>query len=54
MVAKGEMYQGPGGKEFLGRKTSEGFIGVPSENQNKIDDKARANLKKKYSGPSVS
>jgi hypothetical protein len=49
-----ETYKGPGGKEFVGNKTSEGFIGLPSENQNKIDDKARANLKKKYSGPSVS
>ena len=49
-----ETYKGPGGKEFVGNKTSEGFVGLPSENQNKIDDKARANLKKKYSGPSVS
>jgi hypothetical protein len=49
-----ETYKGPGGKEFVGNKTSEGFVGLPSENQNKIDDKARVNLKKKYSGPSVS
>ena len=48
-----ETYKGPGGKEFVGNKTSEGFIGLPSENQNKTDEKARANLKKKYSGPSL-
>jgi hypothetical protein len=48
-----EAYKGPGGKEFVGNKTSEGFIGLPSENQNKVDEKARANLKKKYSGPSL-
>jgi hypothetical protein len=53
VTPKGKTYQGPGGKEFIGSNTSDGFIGVPSENQNKIDDKARANLKKKYSGPSL-
>jgi hypothetical protein len=39
-----ETYKGPGGKEFVGNKTSEGFIGLPSENQNKTDAIARSNL----------
>lgn len=32
-----ETYKGPGGKEFVGNKTSEGFIGLPSKNQNEAD-----------------
>ena len=39
-----ETYKGPGGKEFIGNKTSEGFIGLPSESQNKTDSVARSNL----------
>lgn len=30
-------YKGPGGKEFVGNQTSEGFIGLPSADQNKAD-----------------
>jgi hypothetical protein len=29
-----ETYKGPGGKEFVGNQTSEGFIGLPSAGQN--------------------
>ena len=32
-----ETYKGPGGKEFVGNRTSEGFIGLPSADQNKAD-----------------
>lgn len=32
-----ETYKGPGGKEFVGNKTSEGFIGLPSKNQNEAE-----------------
>lgn len=32
-----ETYKGPGGKEFVGNQTSEGFIGLPSADQNKAD-----------------
>ena len=39
-----ETYKGPGGKEFIGNKTSEGFVGLPSESQNKTDSVARSNL----------
>jgi hypothetical protein len=32
-----ETYKGPGGKEFVGNRTSEGFIGLPSKAQNEAD-----------------
>jgi hypothetical protein len=36
-VSGRETYKGPGGKEFVGNRTSEGFIGLPSKSQNQAD-----------------
>lgn len=36
-VSGRETYKGPGGKEFVGNRTSEGFIGLPSKKQNEAD-----------------
>ncbi|NBR23839.1 MAG: hypothetical protein EBU08_08745 [Micrococcales bacterium] len=46
-VYKRETYKGPGGKEFVGNWTSEGFIGLPSKRQNEADTYNRGMIENK-------